>query len=355
MRARWLRAPRARAKAAGVVAEALGIPFPRPFAPAVTAREVELEGVRGDLYRPGRPAPGIVLVPGAAPRGKDDPRAVRLARALSRARRVVFVPALELAERRFAPDDLERIKAATAALAASEHATGRISLLGFSYGGSFSLIAAADARLAGVVEQVAVFGAYFDLVGVIQAVTTGISLVDGQTIRWVGHPRAEEVLHEVAVRLAPAEARPELRSALSGASSSSELSAEAGALYELLKNDDPRRTFPLAQQLPDRTRELLRLFSPSSVASEVQAPVIAMHSKDDPVVPYGELLRLHAGLPAARCVSVSLFSHVDFHSGSPRAWLGAVGDFWTTWRFASWLLAAQERRGGVFGARASSG
>ena len=318
------------------------MPFPRPFAPAVMRREVELEGVGGDLYRPGRPAPAIVLVPGAAPRGKDDPRAVRLAHALARARRVVFVPALELAERRFVRDDLERIKTATAALASGGHATGRVSLLGFSYGGSFSLIAAADPRLADVIEQVAVFGAYFDLVGVIQAVTTGVSLADDRTVRWVGHPRAEEVMHEVAVRLAPAQARAQLRSALSGASSSSELTAEAGALYELLKNDDPRRTIPLAERLPEDTRELLRLFSPSSVASDIQAPVIAMHSRDDPVVPYGELLRLQAALTGARCVSVSLFSHVDFQSGSPRVWLGAAGDFWTTCRFASWLLEAQE-------------
>ncbi len=86
----------ARGKALGVLAEAVGVSFPRPFAPPVRRRPVSLDGVTGHLYVAGRSAPAMILVPGAAPRGKDDPRAIRLARSLARAGRVVFVPDLEL-------------------------------------------------------------------------------------------------------------------------------------------------------------------------------------------------------------------------------------------------------------------
>lgn len=47
----------------------------------------------GDLYLPGDKAgAGLVLVPGAARDGKDDPRLVALAQTLARARFVVLVP-----------------------------------------------------------------------------------------------------------------------------------------------------------------------------------------------------------------------------------------------------------------------
>ena len=54
------------------------------------AYDVEGRRYRGDLYHPGEsPLAGIVLVPGAANRGKDDPRLVALSATLARARRPV--------------------------------------------------------------------------------------------------------------------------------------------------------------------------------------------------------------------------------------------------------------------------
>ena len=50
----------------------------------------------GDLYLPGegRPLAGIVLVPGAVPMGKDEPRLVAFATSLARARFAVLAPEL---------------------------------------------------------------------------------------------------------------------------------------------------------------------------------------------------------------------------------------------------------------------
>ena len=331
----------ARAKALAVVLEALGLPFtPRPFAGPVTRSETTLGGVRGDLYSPGGRAPGILLVHGAALQGKDDPRLVRLAHAVSRAGRVVFVPALTLAERRFDAGDIERIVRSGAALA--DVAGDAVTVLGISYGGSFALVAATDERLAGRVERVAVFGAYYDLRGVIQAVTTGESLVGDERVPWRADPLAIEILERHAVQLAPEEARRELAAALDARADPDALPPDARSVYELLSNPDPTRTYELAAELSPAAQELLERFSPSSVADRLDVPIVAMHSKDDPAVPYGEALRLTRALPETRLVSVGSFRHVDFEFGSPGTWGKAAGDLWSTLRFATWLLEPGE-------------
>lgn len=331
----------ARGKALGVLAEAVGIGFPRPFAAEYRKTDVSLDGVTGHLYAPKEPSPAIVLLPGAAPLGKDDPRAVRLASSMARAGRTVFVPDLTLYERRLVPEDLDRI--VTAVLALSDHASslGPVQLLGISYGGSFALVAAADERLRGKVAQVATFGAYWDLVGVIQAVTTGASLVGGARIPWQGHPMARSILEEAVLRLAPEEVRGPLRAALESGRSDG-LPPDAVALFELLRNEDPGRTSELAQGLPTQLQRFLASFSPSSVAGELEVPVAAMHSTDDPAVPYGELIRLRRALPDARVVTVSSFRHVDLSTSSSGGWTSRVSDAWDAWTFTSWVLAAQE-------------
>ena len=337
-----LPAVQARAKAMAVLVEAVGVEVPRPFAPPVARVEISLDGVTGDLYYPGERAPAIVLVPGAVEAGTDDPRVVRSARAIARAERAVFVVDLELAERRFVEDDIDRIVRAARALDSHPLVEGPVSILGFSFGGSFGLIAAADPRLAGRLAQVAVFGAYFDLVGMIQAVTTGVSLVDGRRIPWEPHPLAAEILEDVALRLVPRAGRDALAAALNGSVSAEGLPPALRSVYELLRNEDPERTSRLAARLPGQALDALERFSPSSVAADLTAPVIAMHSVDDPAVPYGEALRLVDELPGTSLTSVSLFRHVDFEPRSPRDWTRAAGDLWSAWLFTGRVLAGQE-------------
>jgi pimeloyl-ACP methyl ester carboxylesterase len=332
----------ARGKALAVLAEALGIGFPRPFAAEIDRTDTTLDGVTGHLYAPRRPSPPIVLLPGAAPLGKDDPRAVRLARSLARAGRAVFIPDLTLYEQRFDSADFDRIVRATLALGAHPAASGDVLLVGISYGGAFALIAAADPRLRGRVAQVATFGGYWDLVGVIQAVTTGTSLVGGIRVPWEGHPAARAILEEAIVGLSPEEVRQELRQALATGSPQG-LVPEALAVFELLRNySDPELTPSIASRVPAVLRDVLERFSPASVSGDLQVPVVALHSTNDPAVPYGELLRLRAALPEARTLTVSSFRHVDLSTSPSGGWGSLVADAWDAWRFTSWILEAQE-------------
>jgi pimeloyl-ACP methyl ester carboxylesterase len=333
----------ARAKAAAALAEALDLPVPRPFAADITRERAAVGGVAGDLYAPDRPVPAVLLVPGATPAGVRDPRAVAVAEAYARAGRAVFVPELTLYERRFEEHDIEALVRAALGLARREGAGGRVTLVAFSYGGSFALIAAADPRLGGVVEHIGVFGAYHDLVGVIQAATTGVSLVDGEEVPWDPHPAADDIVREQALALVSPAQRRELEEALDGARDPEALPDEAGALHALLVNTDAARTFPLAERLPPEIQARLARFSPATVAERVTVPVSILHSTDDPAVPYGEALRLGRDLPDARLYTVGLFRHVDFRPGDAGAALDIAGDLVRTWRFAGRLLAAQER------------
>jgi pimeloyl-ACP methyl ester carboxylesterase len=326
----------ARAKAVAVIAEGLGLSFPRPFAAEVTREEVELGGVAGDLYGGSEPWPAIVLVAGAAPDGKDDARIVRLARALARAGRTVFVPQLALADKRFETADIDALVVSVLELAKRHPA--RIVMFGFSYGGSFALLAAADDRLDVSLGQVATFGAYFDLVGVAQAVTSGTSLVDGRRVPWDAHPRAADVFRDVVLELAGPGAREGLEAALDGAEAA-ELDGATRAVYDFLTNEDPEQTYALAARLPQPMIDTLRTFSPATIAGEIEAEVVALHSTDDPLVPFGEALRLVAAMPDASLETVSLFSHVNLTDGSP---MRRASDLLATWRFASRILSAQE-------------
>lgn len=334
-------AVQARGKALAVLVEAVGGSFPRPFAPSIRRVDASLDGVTGHLYTPERRSPAVLLLPGAAIRGKDDPRVARLAKALARAGRVVFVPDLILYQRRLDPSDLDRIARAVVAISEHRMSRGPVAVFGISYGGSFALVAAADRRVQGRLAIVAVFGAYFDLIGVIQAVTTGFSVVGGTRLPWEGAPNARALLERHALALAPEASRGSLRAALDRREPAG-LDPEVRAVYELLANRDPARTEELAEGLSPAVRGQLSRFSPSSVAERLRVPVVAMHSRDDPAVPVAEALRLARALPEARMVRVGSFRHVDFTSAGPGGLLAAVGDLLDAWRFGAWLIGAQE-------------
>jgi len=331
-------AVQARGKAAVVLADGVGVELPRPFAAPVVRVETRIGGALGDLWSPGWAAPAIVLLPGAAPKGRSDPRVRAVAGALARSGRMVFVPELHLYKARFEVADIDVIARAAAGL--WRRSGVPVVLLGFSLGGSFALLAAARPSAQSDVAGVATFGSYFDLLGVLQAATTGVSVVGAHREPWRADPRAGAVVRDVATALVEPGERTALRAALRGEADPAALPPGARAAYDLVTNNDPARTYPLAARLDATGHALLADFSPAAVAQRIKVPVFAMHSRDDPLVPYGELLRLHRGLPRARIQTVSAFTHVDLHlAGSVTAF---ARDLWTVWSFASAVLTAQE-------------
>lgn len=320
------------ARAAVTVARALGVHVPggrrtRWRDVVLVAGDGRAPEVRGRLWRPtGGPAPAVLLAAGVTPQGVADPRVMRLASALARAGRVVFVPELDLPGDRVGEDDVERLVRAMLALDEAPGTRGGLVALGFSFGGSFSLVAAADERVADRLRAVAAFGAYGHLTGLVQAATTGVTAVGERVFRWTGHERTSSLL------------RRRLEQTLaSGRDGFTDEHREL--LQAVLDNQDPARVEALVRRLPAPLPTLMERLSPVTVADRVRAPVLLLHAVDDPIIPYGELQRLVQAFPDAQVHEVRLFTHVDFRP-TPGRLAEAVRDLAATWRFAAALLAA---------------
>ncbi len=306
----------------------------------------DLPAAPGRLWLVPRPAPAVLLAAGITPQGTADPRLMRLATAIARAGRIVFAPELALARRQLDEADIARLVSATLALDAHPSVRGGVAMLGFSFGASYSIVAAADSRAAKRLRLVASFGGYGDLGGIIQAATTGATLLDGQRHEWRSEAPAnasEAVIKLILLqgRLLGGETVEAVAAALRGELESAELPQAARSIHDLVKNRDPAATRALLSALPPPLSDLIPRLSPVHVAARVRAPVVLLHAKDDPTVPYAELRRLAGAFPHAQVHAVRLFSHVDFRA-SPRQLRQLARDLRAVWRFAATLLAAGE-------------
>jgi pimeloyl-ACP methyl ester carboxylesterase len=334
----------ARIVAGATVLEGLGIAGPRPFAPAVERHPGTLAGSSVDRYAPansddaflGGDGRAILLVPGATPAGRDDRRVVAIAEALARADRVVVVPELEVYDEVLVPADVDRLVALVAALA---DVHGPVVLAGISFGASLGLVAAADPQIAGDVALVATFGAYADLAGVMQAATTGVSLVEGQEIPWDPHPRALEVVRDQLLGLLDTDDRREVEAAVASRSDPSDLPPDLRAVHDLLVTEDPTQTMALVERTPPAVRDRLAAVSPARAGADLTVPVVALHAADDPVIPYGELARLAAVVDEVKPLTLATFDHVGIETDGHRWWV-TLRDLWQTTRFVDRLLRA---------------
>ncbi|MEE8516425.1 MAG: alpha/beta hydrolase, partial [Alphaproteobacteria bacterium] len=131
----------------------------------------------GDLYRPGDHAiAALVLVPGAARRGKDHPRLVAFAESLARARFTVLVPDIEnLRALHVDPADARHIADAVQYLSGTTTDTGYrpVGIVAISYAAGPALLAALRPETRDRVGFVLAIGGYYDIEAVITFFTTG--------------------------------------------------------------------------------------------------------------------------------------------------------------------------------------
>ena len=330
--------------AGATVLEGLGIAGPRPFASAVERHPGTLAGIGVDRYAPasaddevfGGARRAILLIPGATPSGRDDRRVVAIAEALARAGRVVVVPELEVYGEDLVPADVDRLVALTGALA---DVHGPVVIAGISFGASLGLVAAADPRIAREVALVATFGAYADLAGVVQAATSGVSLVGDQRIPWDPDPRALDVVREQLLGLLDADDRGKVQAALASRSDPADLPTELRAVHDLLVAEDPTLTMALVERSPPVVRDRIAAVSPARAGAGLTVPVIALHAADDPVIPYGELARLDTVIGEVEPLTLVTFDHVGI--GTDRhSWWTTARDLWQTTRFVDRILRA---------------
>lgn len=249
-----------------------------------------------DRYRPAGLGAGtpLVLVHGLAPEGKDDPRLRRAARLLARAGFDVVVPTIPgLTRGRLRPDDAGPV---VAALAARPQAARLVSV---SVGAAPAFLAAAEPAVRERVRVVLALGAYASALELLRFHLTGEYAWNGVYGRVARDEAVARAIVEANAELAP----PELRQAL--------------------VTGDPARVDAALAALPGETRALIDRLSPLRVLHEIHAPIVLVHGRQDPAVPYTESLRLAAARPGAtRLVLVAAIGHVEGTAGG----VAAAGD-----------------------------
>ena len=143
-----------------------------PAAPVVTTRDVSIVGEHGPIrarlyFRADQPrGEGIVVAHGVHYQGIDEKRLVPFVRGLAESGLTVLTPELsDLADYRITSTGVGVIQAAVRYLAADrEHVLGeRVGLLGFSFAGGLSLVAAEDPETAEQLSFVTSVGGHHDL------------------------------------------------------------------------------------------------------------------------------------------------------------------------------------------------
>lgn len=287
--------------------------------------------IRARLYLPdGVPdAPCMLVVHGVHHLGIDEPRLVAFARALSVSGIRVLTPELpSLADYQVDSRSIDRIGISARAFAQS---TGqKVGLLGISFGGGLSLMAAADPRYAGYIRFVVSVGAHDDLERVSQFfVTNQIARPDGSVLQMPAHEYGPLVLiyshvEDFFPAADVAAAREALRLLLwedvaDSQKEAAKLSAASRDEMELLYR---QQIGPLTGEIKDvilRHRAEMAAVSPHDRLRSLNVPVLLLHGAADNVIPPTELLWLERDVPAKdlkAALITPVLSHVSM-DGTP--------------------------------------
>lgn len=294
-------------------------------------------------------APGLVLVHGVHHLGIDEPRLIAFARAISSSGIRVLTPELlSLADYHVERSSVDLI--GYSARAFSQQLGHKVGVLGLSFAGGLSLLAAADPRFAPSIRFVVSVGAHDDLERVSQfLVSNTIERPDGTALHMAAHEYGVLILvySHLDEFFPPADlpaARETLRLLLwekvdESRKQAQLLSPGSRQKMELLYN---HQVEPLAAELRQsiaRHRAEMTPVSPRGNLSGVHVPVLLLHGPADNVIPPSELFWLERDVPhaALKCALVSpAISHVAL-GGDP-----SLTERWKLVHFMAQILELTE-------------
>jgi hypothetical protein len=305
----------------------------------------------GDLYLPaGGTRAAMVLVPGAAALGRDEPRLQALARTFARAGFAVLVP--ELPEvRRFALSrkDADRVASALRQLRRWQPAVP-LGVAAVSYAVAPAIIAAIADDVAPDIAFVVGIGGYRDAEVAIRFVTTGAFRPRGEARElrvepnaygrwafvWANAGRLDSAAD---ARLLEEIARLRFRDGdVDISRQAAALGPQGRAVLALVENRDPVAVGRLIAALPEGVRrEIDGLNLALYDLSKLRGHLVLVHGRSDPMVPYSESQDLAVAASLAR---VSLFliddiGHVEFSAVNMRS-------AWAMWQA---IVALLDERG----------
>jgi len=317
--------------------------------------------IRARLYRPtGSPARAALLVGGVNPAGIDEPRLIHLAREVAAGGWAIVTPELsDLIAYRVTPRSTDIIEDAAVWLAARHDlvSDGRIGLVGISFSGGLSIVAAGRPALHDRARFVLSFGGHGDLPRVLNYLCTGIEPdLDGAAHRRAPHDYGLAVLaFGLAEDIVPPEQVERFREAVHTFLRASGLAVAdprgADGVFEharALERTLPQPSQTLMQYVNERnvgalgSRLLPHLggigtdpaLSPDRSESP-RAAVYLLHGLDDNVIPASEtrlLARWLDGKTLVRAHVTPLITHAEVNRQA------RLGDYWELIRFWRDLL-----------------
>lgn len=318
---------------------------------------------RGDLYLSGdgTPEAGIVLVPGVAPEGKDDPRLIALAHTLARARFAVLVPEIAgFREMRVRPSDAREVADAFAYLIKRSDLApqGRTGVIAFSYAVGLAILAGLEEDVRDKTRFIVGIGGYHDLTRVITFFTTGYFQERGQWRyiqpnpygKWVFVNSSEDYLHSPQDRAVLNEmVRLKLRDRRADISHlTPRLGPEGRAIYDLLTNTEPAHVTSLIAALPTPVRaDMAKLTLAGKDLTRLKAQLWLIADRNDNIIPYTESIALANAVPEtqASLALVGNLIHVEpkgWRYLSWEFWKQDLPDFWRMYRVVYALLGERE-------------
>jgi pimeloyl-ACP methyl ester carboxylesterase len=307
----------------------------------------------GDLYSPadGDAKARLVLVPGLAQGGKDDPRVVAFAEGFARLAFLVLVPEVEgLRELRASPTDAVELADAVihlTRLRAAGLEPGQSGIAAISYGVGPAILAALDPRAKDKVSFVLGIGGYADMIESVTYVTAGYER-DGPGSPWrEGTPNiygrwafvfanAQRVDSENDRATLKAIAERKFENPDADISDlTPTLGPEGRSVFALLDNRDPNKVAALIDQLPQAIQaDLHGLDLAKRDLSGMEAQVLLIHGEDDTIIPVTQSKRLAVLLPPgkAELFLPEHFMHIEFQEGL------SYSDMLTLWSLGKRLM-----------------
>ena len=280
-----------------------------------------------DVYLPGDTVrAGMVLVPGLAPAGKNDPRLVDLARTLARVQFAVMIPEVPgFRSYRIGVEDVDVLVDAVEALAALPEMRPRMPLgVGaFSFAVGPAVIAALDGRVAQRLDFVVGVGGYHDLRRLIAYYTTGAHRGGADTPtpydkgKWIFALGVSDRIPNEGDRTAiRAIARRAIYSNLDASDmpAPGRLTPGGAAFLELLTNTTPDRVPGLLARLPESLKTGITALNPAEQPmGAINATLLLLHGRGDNIIPYTESIALAGAVPPdrSRLFIIEGLAHVD--------------------------------------------
>jgi dienelactone hydrolase len=274
--------------------------------------------------------PGVVLVHGVHRLGIEEPRLQRFARAVAASGLVVLTPEVEeIADYRVDPRSIDTIGAAAAAL--QQRTGGRPGVMGMSFAGGLSLLAAADPRFAAHIGFVVSIGGHDDLARVSRFFATSqVERPDGSTTPLAAHGYGALVLvYGRAERFFPPEDVPAARDALrlwlwddrdAARTRAEALSPASWAKLDVLFEGPMDLVAPEMLEEIERSRGEMTTVSPRGHLAGMTVPVFLLHGAGDTVIPAAETEWIAAEVPPSMLRSALVsraLVHVELGSDTP--------------------------------------